>query len=47
MPVLKPTIGQTQLEGDKESKLKNGKEMFRVKSEMCYQLELVLVFSQQ
>ena len=33
MPVLKPTVGQTWLQGDKESKLKNGKEMFRVKFE--------------
>ena len=30
MQVIKPTIRQTLLQGDKESKLKNRKEMFRV-----------------
>ena len=33
MQVIKPTIGQTLLQGDKESKLKNRKEMLRVKIE--------------
>ena len=33
MLVLKLSIGQTRLQGVKESKLKNGKEMFRVKFE--------------
>ena len=33
MQVTKPTIGQILLQGDEESKLKNRKEMFRVKFE--------------
>ena len=33
MQVTKPTMGQTQLQGDKESKLKNRQEMFGVSSE--------------
>ena len=33
MQVIKPTIELTLLQGDKESKLKNRKEMFRVKFE--------------
>ena len=33
MQMIKPTIRQTPIQGDKESKLKNKKEMFRVKFE--------------
>ena len=46
MWVIKPTIRQAPLQGDKESTLKNGRRCFEKNFEQLYQLELVLVFTE-
>ena len=46
MHVIKPTIRQAPLQGDKESTLKNRRRCFEINFEQFYQLDLVLFFTE-